>query len=422
MTCLVYGRTYQLDCTRTEAPFLRDEPLPRRLETAGRCLLRVHWPLAAGRVRDVAEDRDAARVAPRIVRRAALLPGIGLAGDVARRFHRTRHGRHRIRRPARRQPRRVFVESARQRHHERHARPARRELVSVAPQAQRHAPHVHERVRARRRSRIGQSASAACALAAGAALPSFATPLRLDPLRRVPAQVVVRRRPARAHERTARKAGIRARPGMDPRARPGIEGRLRLLGVRYSRGAAPDVGPRPALGNRRVDARNRARERLPARALRGRGGILPTRLRWRGQARLGRAPGVDHGGLRAREPAPELVSGRFELPGRAPPVSAHLPPALPGAVLDRRRDLPGALHPVSRRAESRRRARRELPLAATDGRPRPRLSLTAARATPRTLAARPALNGWPWCAPETPCARHRPASWSRFYWLLVVPS
>src|SRR4051812_25531556 len=138
MTCLVYGRTYQLDCTRTEAPFLRDEPLPRRLETAGRCLLRVPWPLAAGRGRPVAGDRDAARVgppglfraallpgvalagggarrlpparvAPRVLCRAALVPGIALAGGVARRFHRTRDGGDRIRRPARRQPRRVFV-------------------------------------------------------------------------------------------------------------------------------------------------------------------------------------------------------------------------------------------------------------------------------------------------------------------------
>src|SRR5207248_9433092 len=86
------------------------------------------------------------------------------------------------------------------------------------------------------------------------------------------------------------------------------------------------------------------------------------------QARLGRAPGLDHGGLRARESPPELVPRRSELPGRAPLVSAHLPRALPLAGADRRGDLPRALRPVSRRADVPQRAPLEPALAPRDGR------------------------------------------------------
>ena len=62
--------------------------------------------------------------------------------------------------------------------------------------------------------------------------------------------------------------------------------------------------------------------------------------------RVGRAPGRDDRGLRAAQPAAEFVHRRAELPDRAPPAAAHLPPELPASRADRARDVRGVRHPL----------------------------------------------------------------------------
>ena len=72
------------------------------------------------------------------------------------------------------------------------------------------------------------------------------------------------------------------------------------------------------------------------------------------EAALGRPPGADHRRLRPRQPGPELVPRRAELPDRAPPVPAHLPHPLPAdQPLVERRARSSASSTTPTRASSR---------------------------------------------------------------------
>src|SRR5437762_155567 len=80
-------------------------------------------------------------------------------------------------------------------------RPEGRELVPLAPQAQRAPPYVHEHLRARPRPRRGRPLVAARPVAVPWSAPSLPTRLRVAAVRLVPAEVVVHRRPPRAGDR-----------------------------------------------------------------------------------------------------------------------------------------------------------------------------------------------------------------------------
>src|SRR5262249_25507780 len=85
-----------------------------------------------------------------------------------------------------------------------------------------------------------------------------------------------------------------------------------------------------------VYARRHLEPRLSARPLR-RGGRLSSVARRRGaeRTRLGHPPDPEHGGLWAKQPPVDVVSGRPEFPDRTSLVSAHCPRSLSSPGGDR---------------------------------------------------------------------------------------
>ena len=127
------------------------------------------------------------------------------------------------------------------------------------------------------------------ALAASPRASSLPAPVRLAVVRPLSPAVVVPQRRARARDRPHRWPPVPAGTRADIDGRAGRKGALHRLGVRVAGSPSSVVGAGAALGPRDLHARQRARHRLPARALRWRGRVHRQR---RGDG-LGRAPAGD---------------------------------------------------------------------------------------------------------------------------------
>ena len=149
-----------------------------------------------------------------------------------------------------------------------HERPARRQLVPVAAQAQRPAPQLHQRERSRHGPR-GGSAPALRPLAAAPRLPPIPVPLRVGPLRGLPAPLVARRRLRSSSPPVAwARAGF-PRPGARDLAAL-LGGKAVFLGWAFAVPLVlhPWAERAPAHAARRSDAGGDAGGRVPARPLR----------------------------------------------------------------------------------------------------------------------------------------------------------
>ena len=121
-------------------------------------------------------------------------------------------------------------------------------------------------------------------------------------------------------------ANLRARVsrGRAARRSPAVRGQggVHRLGVRGPAAVPPVVGRAAVLRHDLARPRHHAGGGVHARPLRGRGGVSRAAAGDGATAApVGGAPGPDHGRLRARQSAADLVRGRAQLPDRASPVS-----------------------------------------------------------------------------------------------------
>src|SRR5260370_1182089 len=165
--------------------------LPPRLEASGGGAFRRRRALATRRLGDGREERRRDRLARRLLGALDVRSPPPLGGRAPQRLRRPRHGRRRVLRHARRESRRRILEPEGESGHVLHARPAGREFVPLAPQAQRAAPHLPEHLGARPRHRGGQPALAPRALAASPVAPSGPAPLRVPSVRLLPSPALV---------------------------------------------------------------------------------------------------------------------------------------------------------------------------------------------------------------------------------------
>ena len=280
-----------------------------------------------------------------------------------------RDGGHRLRHPARRQPRRLLEPRRRQRRDGDDARHAGRELVPLALQAQPLASHLHE---PRGRGRRHQLRPLRAAVAGAAALPPAPPPAVLPVgavLVLVP-EVELRRR---LQEPDA-GANLRAAGSRDRAARrrsSSSRGKVVFFAWAFavpllfhpwwvvllfyaddrrscSAPPSPSCSCSPTAWRRRIFPSDR-----------------------RGRIALPRPWAVHQVqttvDFARRQSAADLVRGRAQLPDRAPPVSPHLPRPLPAHRGDRAGDVRRVRRSLHRPRELPRGARVPLALASPHG-------------------------------------------------------
>ena len=146
--------------------------IPRRGQTSRARVFRTNRAVAAGQPAHVSQDRRAPALVRRLVRVAGIRGDDRLAGRAAVGVAGARDGGHRLRHPARRQPRRLLEPRRRQPRDGDDARHAGRELVPLARPAQPLSSHLHEH---RGRGRRHQLRPFRAAVAGAAALPACTT-------------------------------------------------------------------------------------------------------------------------------------------------------------------------------------------------------------------------------------------------------
>ena len=169
------------------------QPLPRRRQGADRGLLPCDRPVAARRLAARPQGGGHRRLVRGLLRPPALRPSVRRTGGPAGHLAGPGLGGARLRRDARCQPRQLRGEPRLEPGAGLLGRPDRRLRGPVAPEAQRAAPHLHQRGWRRLRPGLG-NASAGRAQPAAPKRPPLAAPLRVAALRGLPAALVLLRR------------------------------------------------------------------------------------------------------------------------------------------------------------------------------------------------------------------------------------